>query len=72
MKTYYIAISYGYWGRGETIAEAKASHHKSGGRKNAKDLLLYRNDNDKNDEKPYVDNYGTICFHGELTKQERV
>lgn len=67
MITTYIALSYGYWGKGLTEADALTQLKKSGSKKTAK-TILFRNDRAANEDSPYVDNYGSIMYHGTLTK----
>ena len=65
--TTYIAICFGYWGRGKTDMAALTQLRKAGGK--AKDFkVIYRNDHEASQDKPYVDDCGTICYHGTLTK----
>jgi hypothetical protein len=65
--TYYVAISFGYWGRGKTEPEAIKQCRKAGADK-SDTIHIYRIDCEATDEPPYVTNDGTMCWHGERTK----
>ena len=63
MRTF-IAICFGYWGRGTTEAEALKQVRKAGGGKKDK-TYVYAVTHATDQEKPWVDNYGTMCWHGD-------
>ena len=63
MEVTYVAICFGYWGRGKTEAIARAQLKKSGGK--AKDFtIIYRVEYEAGKAKPYVDDAGSLCFFG--------
>lgn len=66
MKTY-LAICFGYWSRGATEEEALAQLYKAGGRKRDA-TVTYVVEHSPTEDKPYVDNYGNICYYGSNTK----
>jgi len=65
--TTYIAICFGYWGRGATEAEALKQLRKAGGGKRDK-TVVYVVEHAPDQDKPWVDDYGTMCWHGERAK----
>lgn len=71
METMYVAVSFGYWGRGDTEAEAIKQWRKAGGKfrdKFSRAVIVYRITYEAGKDKPFVDGYGSINYYGESVK----
>lgn len=65
MKRFYIFMCWGSWGRGETVAEAKANFKKHRGSLNAKDLIVFQVDQPADAaHKPHVNDIGDVLYYG--------
>lgn len=67
----YVAIAFGYWGRGETELEALANCRKAGAKKSEK-TIVYQNvrpgEKEGKEFDPTVDSYGNINYYGTNTR----
>lgn len=69
MQTF-VAICYGYWGRGATEEESLKQLRKAGAGKN--DLTtVYCVTHEESQDKPFVDACGSINYHGTNQKIAR-
>jgi hypothetical protein len=68
LKTYFVAVSFGYWGRGETEDAALLQHRKAGGVKRGSKIIVYRVDCESAADPPYITDDGTMAWHGERVK----
>lgn len=62
----FLAISLVAWGRGETEAVARANCLKAGAKKGDR-MLIKKNERAPWQKAPFVDDYGTSCWYGDLT-----
>lgn len=60
----YLCVVQNYWGRGETITEAKKNARKAGGKLNR--YILYESD----DPEIFVDEMGYICYDRDKSYKE--
>ncbi len=75
MTTKFVAVAFGYWGRGDTQDEAVDQCRKAGAKKRDR-TVVYQNDFDEAtlgvkaslENTPYVDSHGGVNYHGELKK----
>lgn len=67
-EVYYLAIAFGYWGRGANEADALKNCRKAGAKKGDK-TLIYLNEipaNLSKREAPFVDDWGQTNYYGRL------
>ena len=67
MRSYYIAICFGYWGRGDDEETALKNLRKAGGSKKDK-TTIYRIDCEADKDAPFVYSSGTMVWYGDRTK----
>lgn len=65
--TWFIAVAFGYWGRGATEEKALEECRKAGAKKGEK-TILYRIFDSEGREAPYVDDHGYVCYFGIKTE----
>ena len=70
---YYVAITFGYWGRGSSEQAAIKACRKAGWNGKHDRLIIYRNCYEgiyksAEEDKPTVNSYGMIFFNGRISK----